>query len=161
MRIEEIYQDDFGPFVDLMADIEMGDHYHPSNNEHRSWLNKKIARHYFCGTRFYGLYGDDDDIIGLCGLRIEKSPLGHSISELTDIGIVKEHRRKGYGAILLEHAEKLSREADVYMMYMITDAHEWWNIAFYGKAGFAPVAVLPDIHGPGLEGHIYMRKILK
>jgi hypothetical protein len=34
-------------------------------------------------------------------------------------------------------------------------------IAFYGKNGMTPVATLPDVHGPGDEGMVYIRKVLR
>ena len=32
---------------------------------------------------------------------------------------------------------------------------------FDGKNGFVPVATLPDVHGPGSPGNVFMRKLLR
>jgi hypothetical protein len=44
---------------------------------------------------------------------------------------------------------------------MMTYGEDYDVIAFYGKSGFIPVAMLPDTYGPHLEGNVFMRKLLK
>jgi GNAT superfamily N-acetyltransferase len=60
----------------------------------------------------------------------------------------------------LHHAEQLAREAGVFCMYIATYAADTDTIAFYGRRGFAPVAVLADMYGAQDEGQVYMRKRL-
>lgn len=159
--IHEVHQEDFGQFFDLMAEIEVGDHFEFDNPEHIDWLRQKIAVRYFEGTRFYGLFLDDGTPVSLAGLLINESLFEPNNSELKDIGTYRQFRKQGYGSQLLAYCEEISKDNNVYCMYMCTYAREYNNIAFYGKNGFVPVANLPDIHGAGDEGQVYMRKRLK
>jgi len=158
--IKEIYQEHFGQFADLLAEIEVGKHFDSKNQEHIEWLKQKIAVRFFEGTHFYGMFLEDGTPVALAGLLINECLFGPNNSELKDIGTFEQFRRKGYGSQLLAHCEQVSRDNNVYCMYMCTYVKEYYNIAFYGKNGFVPVACLPDIHGPDDEGQVYMRKRL-
>lgn len=163
--IKEISENQFEPFFGLMAEVECGNHFDASNPNHINWLKKRISIHYYRGTRFFGMFGEDGTPVGFCGVLIEEGAEGVKCqaqkSELIAIGIFKEFRRMGAGSVLLKHAEDFSKEAGVYCMFMSTYAGAYDVIAYYGKNGYAPVAALPDIHGPGNEGIVFMRKILK
>ena len=163
--IKEIFETDFEPFLSLMAEVECGNHFNHSNPHHIKWLKKRISIHYFRGTRFFGMYDKNDTPLGFCGVLIEEGAEGVNCqtqkSELVAIGICNEFRRKGLGSVLLKYAEDFSKDAGVYCMFMSTYAGAYNVIAYYGKNGYTPVATLPDIHGPGNEGIVFMRKILK
>jgi len=159
--IKEVLIEDINKFYDLMAEIEVGNHFDFDNPKHVDWLKRKINVRFSEGTRFYAFYLEDGTPVGIAGLLINESLFCPNNSELKDIGIYPQFRRKGYGSELLKYTEELSRKASVYCMYMYTYAAEWQTIAYYGKNGFVPIANLPDVHGPGNEGHIYLRKVLK
>lgn len=163
--IKEIFEDEFNPFYDLMAEVECGNHFNADNPDHIKWLKKRISIYYYRGTRFFAMFDETGIPLGVCGVLIEEGAEGVNCqaqkSELVAIGISKEHRRKGLGSVLLKYAEDFSKNAGVYCMFMSTYAAAYNVIAYYGKNGYTPVATLPDIHGPGNEGMVYMRKILK
>ncbi len=163
--IKEISENEFEPLLDLMAEVECGNHFDANNPNHILWLKKRISIHYYRGTRFFAMFDEADTPIGFHGVLIEEGAEGVNCQaqkcELVAIGIFKEFRRKGSGSILLKHAEDFSREAGVYCMFMSTYAAAYDVIAYYGKNGYTPVATLPDIHGPGNEGIVFMRKILR
>jgi hypothetical protein len=46
-------------------------------------------------------------------------------------------------------------------MYVSTYAKDKEAISFYLQNGFVRVATLPDVHGPGDDGNVYMRKIIR
>jgi ribosomal protein S18 acetylase RimI-like enzyme len=164
MMINLIAEEDFVThFFDSMAEVECGSHFDLRNEFHVKWLRKKIAVHYFRGTRFYAYYHNDIPI-GFVAVLIESGPegiecLGQS-TELLDIILLEEYRGKGYGKELLLHAEKISMESKAYCMYVSTYAKDYAVIAFYGKNGYIPVANCPDVHGPNDEGKVWMRKII-
>lgn len=159
--IKYINQDDFGVFFDLMGEVEMGRHFDPDNPKHVEWLNKRIEAYYALGARFFGLFPDDGSPAGFATLLINEKLFCAANAELLDIGVFKKYRGGGYGTELLKYAEKLSREADVYFFFARTYAADHGVVSFYGKNGYSPVAVLPDVNGPGDEGEIFMRKLLK
>ena len=162
--IKEILENDFEPFYGLMGEIECGSLFEPDNPRHLEWLKKRVSIHYYRGTRFFALLNDENEPLGIVSVLIEEGAQGVKYqaqsSELTAIGIFPQHRRQGLGSVLLKHAEDFSREFGVYTMYMSTYAAAYDVIAFYGKNGYVPVATLPDVHGPGREGIVFMRKIL-
>ncbi len=163
--IREIHEPEFlDVFFDLMAEVECGRHFDGSKESHVQWLRRRVAVHYFRGTRFFALE-EDGTPIGFAAVLVEPpldgAPCFAQYSELLDIGLLPEHRGKGHGRRLLAHAEVFARESDAYCLYMATYARNHDRVAFYGKSGFTPVATLPDVFGPGDEGRIYMRKILR
>ena len=158
--ITEIYQEQMGQFFELLGEIEAGDYFDPQNPEHVDWLKQKIAVRFFEGTHFYGLFQENGTPVAVAGLLINEGLFGPNSSELKDIGTFKEFRRQGFASELLQYCEQVSRENNVYSMYMFTYAGSYETIAFYGKNGFAPVACIPDKHGPKAEGEICMRKRL-
>ena len=147
-------------FFYLMAEIEAGDHFDNSDDQYCKWLNRTISRRFGSGARFFGCFDRSNVPIGLGAVIIEDHPMFPGYSELVDLGVFAEYRRSGRGSELLAHAENLSREAGVFCMYIATYAGDAEIIAFYGRHGFAPVATLPDIHGPDDDGKLYMRKRL-
>jgi ribosomal protein S18 acetylase RimI-like enzyme len=164
--IREISQDElFKYFYRLAAEIECGHHFDFSNPRHEEWLRRKIAILFYSGAQFFALFLEDGTPAGYYALfveeKLEAAAFSGQTSELLEIGVLPEFRGKGYGKTLLEHAEGLSGKSNVYCMYIKTWAKDYKVIAFYGRCGFVPVATLPDVYGPGDEGDIYMRKILR
>jgi ribosomal protein S18 acetylase RimI-like enzyme len=164
--IREISQDEvFKHFYRLAAEVECGNHFDFSNPRHEEWLRRKIAIYFYSGAKFFALFLEEGTPLGYAALliedKLEDAAYSGQTSELLEIGVLGEFRGKGYGKILLDHAEGLSKERDAYCMYIKTWAKDYKVIAFYGRCGFVPVATLPDVYGPGDEGDIYMRKIIR
>jgi GNAT superfamily N-acetyltransferase len=164
--IRNINQDElFRYFYRLAAEVECGNHFDFSNPRHEAWLRRKNARYEFCGARFFGLFLKNGTPVGYAVLLIEEflenvnNVFGQK-TELPAIGIIDGFRGKGYGKQLLDYAEDISRKSGAYTMYISTYARDYEVIAFYGRNGYAPVATLPDVHGPGDEGQVLMRKII-
>jgi ribosomal protein S18 acetylase RimI-like enzyme len=164
--IFEIQKQEFlDSFLPLMAEVECGDLFDETNPSHVDWVKHKIASHYFRGAYFYAFYLEENKAIGFVTLLIEEGPEGipyfATQAEVLDLAVISEYRGRGYGAQLLQYAEAVAREAGAYCMGMFTTASDDDVIAFYGKHGFVPVATIPDVNGPGNEGKVWMRKILK
>ena len=156
LNIDEVMAD----FFSLMVEVEFLGDFDSTNVEHGAWLERKIRRRFGAGARFFGLFGEDGRSMGLCSLIIDDHPEMAGHSELVDLGVYEEFRRKGHASSLIAYAEDLSRGAKLHCMYIATYAAEAESVAFYGKRGFAPVATLPGLNGPENEGQVYMRKIL-
>lgn len=156
----------FKHFYEIAAEVECGNHFDFSNPRHEAWLRRKYTRYEFCGARFFASFLKNGKPVGYGILQIEEwlenvNKVFAQKTELLSIGIQNEFQGKGYGKQLLDYAEDMSRKVGAYTMYISTYAKDHKVIAFYGKNGYAPVATLPDVHGPGDEGIVYMRKILQ
>jgi len=161
--IREMNQSEFEVFFPLMAELEAGSHFDFDSPRHIDWLKRKIASRFTGGMRVFGYYLDGAPV-GFAAVVINEGPDGVSdcwrSAELLDIGFLPEYRSQGYGSDLLKHVEDYARQSGVYCFFMVTYAPEHRRIAFYGKNGYIPVAHIPDVHGPGDEGEVLMRKIL-
>ena len=89
-----------------------------------------------------------------------KNCFGH-MAELLDVVVRSPHRGNGYGRALLDHVESEARAAGAYCLYVATYAGNDDSMTFYINRGFVPVALHPDVHGPGDDGEVHLRKILK
>ena len=166
MNIYEIPEQEFvDKYFTLMAEVECGAHFVPDNEQHRAWVRKRIALHYLRGTQFFALSDDSDAPIGFAAVLYDPGLPGVSCfgqsAELLDIAIFPQYRGQGHGSILLRHVERIMETQRVFCLYMTTYGASYGAIAFYGKHGYAPVAVLPDVYGPNDEGRVYIRKRLR
>lgn len=151
-------------FFSLMAELECGGNFDPANPYHTAWLKKRIALRFIQGAKFFAYFVDTASV-GFIALLMDEGPEGIQCfgnkAEILDFGLLAEHRSRGYGSALLRHAEQVAREAGAYSLYASTYACSHRAIAFYGRHGLVPVATLPDVHSPGDEGMVYMRKVLR
>jgi GNAT superfamily N-acetyltransferase len=161
MEIREVEEPNLGPFFDLMGEVEAGSHFDPANEEHAAWLRERIGRHRGNSVRFYGLYGDHADPLGIIGILIEDYiNIDWRLGYITDLGVIAQHRKHGFGSRLLQFAVELAKRERCYCLYVDTYAGSSDNVAFYARNGFVPVATLPDQNGPGDEGQVWMRQLL-
>jgi GNAT superfamily N-acetyltransferase len=160
MTIRELDQAGLEPFVELMGQIEVGSQFDGSDPELAGWVRDKIRRRCGSGARFYAMY-DDGEPVGIAGLVIEKIPCTKwSRCELVDIGIYKEHRRKGYGSKLLGFAEEQARAAGCWAVHLLAYSADRDAIAFYLANGYAVVGAVADTNGPEEDGDAWLRKVL-
>jgi len=156
---KEISESEFGPFFNLMAELEVGRHFDPTNDEHVRWLSEKIRRNFARGVRFFAAYEDDGSPRGLVSLYVDDL-IAWKLGYITHLGVFSEFRGSGYGSKLLAYAVQQARQAGCYCLYLDTYAGNPRNIEFYAKNGFIPVATIPDMNGPGDEGQVWFRKVL-
>ena len=159
-EIRELEKIELESFYPLLAEIECGNHFAIENSEHVTWLKHKINTRIACGTRFYGMFSESGESIGIIGVQIESKLFCASSAEVVDIGIVTTHRRSGLGSVLMNHAIEVAREAGAHAIFARTYAADTETIAFYGRNLFYPVAIIPDTNGPNDEGDIVMRRLL-
>ncbi|BBH24505.1 hypothetical protein Back11_58500 [Paenibacillus baekrokdamisoli] len=163
--IRPISETEIEPFLDILAELEHVN-LDRSNPNHEQWLRRKIGSLFSRGTMFF-VYQDplDEQLYGIISVLHEEAPEGISAlgarAEVMQMGVSKDSRRRGIGSLLLQHVEKVSRGRGVYCLLMMTYAEDYDVIAFYGKNGFIPVANLPDVYGPNLEGNVFLRKVLR
>lgn len=163
--IKEIKLSQIEPYLDLLAEIEHTQ-LNRNNPNHELWLQNRMRTLHARGAVFY-VYEDAGykDHSGIVTLLHDLAPDGIEAlgarAEIMQIGVARQSRRSGIGSFLLRHAEQAARARGVYCLFMMTYAEDYDVIAFYGKNGFVPVATLPDVYGPGLEGNVFLRKVLR
>lgn len=163
--IKAISPEEIEPYLDLIAEIEHVK-LDRSKPNHDRWLRNRIHSYYSRGALFFA-YEDrlTEGAVGVVAVLHEAAPDGIEAlgarAEVLVIGVGSSCRRKGIGSILLQHAEEIVKSKGAYCLFMMTYAEDYDVISFYGKNGFIPVATLPDVYGPTLEGNVFIRKVLK
>jgi len=147
-------------FLPLMAEVEAGSWFNMGNTIHSNWLKRRISRRIGCGGQFYALYSIDEEPLGLSCLLVEDHPRFPGHAELLDLGVLEEHRRRGYGKLLVEDAARRAATAGACCIYVSTYAGDSNAIAFYMQCGFKTVAEHPGLNGPDDRGQVYMMKEL-
>jgi GNAT superfamily N-acetyltransferase len=152
-------------FFALMGELECGRRFNENNATHVAWLTRRIALRFAQGARALAYMLDDGTPAGFISFLIDEGPpdipfFGQK-AEILDFAFLPAYRSMGYGSVLLKRVEALCAQAGVYVLYTSTYAANHRAITFYGRNGLVPVATLPDVHGPGDEGMVYMRKIIK
>jgi GNAT superfamily N-acetyltransferase len=160
LSIRELVGAKLRPYFPLLAEIECGSHFQENNPEHRAWLERKIEQRLSCGARFFGSEDESGQPTGVLGVAIERQLHCAPTAEVVDVGVVRGQRRTGLGSQLLDYAETHARESQAHSLYARTYAGDAGTIAFYGRCGFSPVAVVPGKNGPDDEGEIVLRKRL-
>lgn len=163
MEIREVLQEEMLIFYELMGEVEYS-LFNLENEKHIEWLKRRIDKLYYNGAKFFGGFNEAGNPLGLITILIDEFPEGINEGcnscEVIEMGVINGRRDKGYGSELLKHIEEYAKEKNVYCMYMHTYAGDYDVIAFYGKNGYVPVGMLPDVYGPKNEGMLYMRKII-
>ncbi len=149
-------------FFALMAELECGNHYRAEDPGHVAWVRKRIDLRFAQGAVFHAYALPDGSPIGFIAVLLDQGPGDfRGKLEILDFGFLPDHRGQGHGTELLRHVEGLAIEMGATSLYTSTYAKDHRVIAFYGRHGLIPVATLPDVHSPGDEGMVYMRKRLK
>lgn len=148
------------PFLPLLGEIESGSHFDEENPRHLEWLRFKLDAHLARGTRYFGQLGGSNSPLGVLGVVIDHKLFCGPTAEIVDIGIIASRRGNGLGRALLEFAVDLVQPSGASSIFVRTYAGDEGVIAFYGRNGFHPVAVIPGTNGVHDEGTIVMRKTL-
>ena len=162
MEIKRITINDLNEIIDLILWAEL-ETLTIDNPDDKAWIENKLKKLEAAGSEFIGLY-EEQYLIGFATILIEDRPSaacdGYGACELMQIGIKEEYRDKGYGSKMLQHIESYLKSKKVYCLYMHTYASDYSVIAFYGRNGYIPRGVVPDVYGPNLDGMLYMSKAL-
>jgi ribosomal protein S18 acetylase RimI-like enzyme len=163
MDIKKITISDLNEILDLVLWTEL-ETLSIENANDRAWIETKLKKLEASGSEFIGLY-EEQKLIGYATILIEDRPSaacdGYGACELMQIGIKEEYRNRGYGSKILEYIEHYLQSKKVYCLYMHTYASDYSVVAFYGRNGYIPRGVVPDVYGPNLDGMLYMSKALK
>jgi ribosomal protein S18 acetylase RimI-like enzyme len=158
VELYEITEAELANYAALLGEIESGADFDSTNQEHLDFLWKRIAAHQARGAKYVGCGVDSGIPLGVVGVVIDESLFGEKTAEILDIGIDPDRRRLGLGTALLDYAVNQAKKAGAKTIYARTYAADFKVIAFYGRNGFHPVAVVPDTNGQNDEGTIVMRK---
>jgi ribosomal protein S18 acetylase RimI-like enzyme len=160
MEIREVSRSGAHAFLDAVGEAEMGGHYNPDDENHRSWVMRCVDRYFARGARMFAAFGNGGEPLGYAAALIDDAPGFSCKAELISIGTAPAHRREGIGSRLLDHITTVCSELGLYCIITSTYAGDTGAIAFYTRNGFVPIAVLPGVHGPRDEGQIFLRKVL-
>lgn len=164
MRIQKLNTlADIQPFLPILGNAEF-DSYSSANIDHRDWLTRRIDQRLYCGGQYFGAFGDDMQPLGAIAVQVEERPCGllddYLAAEIHQFAVAADQQRQGIGSALLQHLESQLRQQKVYCLYLHTYPADFSVIACYGKNGFMPVGLVPDVYGPELEGMLFLRKVL-
>lgn len=162
-EIKRITASDLNEILELVLWAEL-ESLTITNPNDKSWIENKLKKLEAAGSEFIGLY-EEEHLVGFATILIEDRPPtacdGYGACELMQIGIKEEYRNKGYGSKMLQYIEDYLIGKKVYCLYMHTYASDYSVVAFYGRNGYVPRGVVPDVYGPNLDGILYMSKALK
>lgn len=152
-------------FLALLGELEEGRAFDPSHLPHVEWLEKLVAARELLGARSFAAYAPTGEGLGfvtiLCGHGLPGTRWFAHRVEILDLGIIAAQRGHGIGARLLAHSEEAARAGGFQCIIVATYGGSRRAISFYLREGYTPVATLPDVHGPGDEGMVYLRKFLQ
>ncbi|XZG69702.1 GNAT family N-acetyltransferase [Chitinibacteraceae bacterium HSL-7] len=155
--------DEVEPFLPLLGHAEFS-LFDLANAEHRQWLTTKIDRLLYCGAQYFAIFDAQQQPLAVASVLVEPRPAslcdGWQSAELMQIAVREDQRKCGWGSQLLSAIEASVRSQRVSCLYLHTYPADYDVIAFYGKNGFMPTGLVPDFYGPGLEGKLYLRKVL-
>ena len=145
---------------DLVAEVEFGDHFDKANREHANLLRQRVDHHFSNGCEVFGYHEKDtEEPVGYVMTVLTKDMVADDC-EIMEIGVEKESRGKGIGSELLVFVEAHHGKDRLDRIVVRTYAADFEVIHFYGKNGYAPIAVIPGTNGPEDEGTIVMRKLI-
>ncbi|MEY9093455.1 N-acetyltransferase family protein [Paenibacillus sp. RC84] len=81
---------------------------------------------------------DDGKLAAVCVLVIVQNLTrgGRPFGLIENVVTRENHRKKGYGSLILQKALDLAREADCYKVMLLTSSKEDATLRFYEKNGF-------------------------
>ena len=166
MKIE--YQEPerfYNDFLSLIAELECGDHYDPANQQHVSWLKRRVSALYASGATAICLYCDEGKPLGFLLLVFDPGLAGvrcfGNKATIALFGLFEEFRSKGLGASLLAEAEAYTTRNGGECLYVDSYAAMSRSIRYYIKQGFIPVAYHPGENGLDDKGQVYLYKELR
>ncbi len=145
---------------DLVAEVELGNHFERGNKEHADLLKQRVDPHFNNGCEVFGYREKGaEGPVGYVMTVVSRGMVANDC-EIMEIGVEKESRGKGIGSELLAFVEAHHGKDRLDRIVVRTYAADFEVIHFYGKNGYAPIAVIPGTNGPEDEGTIVMRKLI-
>jgi hypothetical protein len=74
--IKQIFENEFEDFINLMAEVECGNHFDYTNEKHMEWLKKRISIYFYRGTKFFAYYTDGKTPAGFVSVLLDDGPEG-------------------------------------------------------------------------------------
>lgn len=146
-------------YFDILTEIEFGKHY-KNTNEYKTALMERLKKNDNNNASYFGYYKKGNIPCGIVTV-VERTNISFANdSEILQIGVKEKYRRNQIGESLLHYVEHYYRKKGVRFIFVNTYAGDYGVIHFYGKNGYAPVAVIPETNGKNDEGTIVMRKKL-
>ena len=89
--------------------------------------------------RYYFVIKEDGRLVSTCTLAIIKNLTrsGRPFGLIENVVTHPEHRKKGYGTLVLRKAVEIARENNCYKVMLLTSQKDEPTLNFYEKAGFS------------------------
>lgn len=146
-------------YWELFSEIEAGEWYVDGDRSHRSWLETKCAHRFGAGAQFYVAY-EHAVWVGMFSVVSHSHPKHRGWTEILDLGVVREHRGKGYAQEMLGEAERLARGADHCSLHVETFVEDYPALATYERYGFQKLVERPGVNGASARGQVLFWKML-
>ena len=156
----------YNTFLNEICDVQCGSHYDPANPQHVEWLKNFIKILYLRGGEALCLYTDENEPVGFIYLLhdkgLESVDCFEAKATIVMFEVKEEHRRKGYGKLLCQEAEKHLRKRGASCLYTDTpdDPDDRDALTFYIRNGFAPVGFHLCENGKDDVAQVYLFKYL-
>ncbi|MDX2110814.1 MAG: GNAT family N-acetyltransferase [Verrucomicrobiota bacterium] len=156
-QAEDVFFQDFLP---LIAELVCGVDYAPENQQHATWLRKRIAALFMSGGRALCIYDDEGVPMGFLLLVHDRGPDGvkrfQKKATIALLGFYPAYRGNGQGTALLSEAQRYVKDHGGECIYVSTYSKNARVINFFSKNGFIPAAYHPGENGIADEGQIYL-----
>lgn len=100
------------------------------------WGAEALKKEITNKNAFYAVIKKDDKIIGYGGIWFSIGT-----SDITNIAVLKEERRKGYGSIILNELIKKADEKNCFEINLEVNENNTGAILLYEKCGFKKVGI--------------------
>ena len=151
-------------FVNLIAEVECGEHYDCNNKQHVEWLKKRVHSIYLMGGMSLCVYENGNPL----GFLLYQHDLGlegvccfGKVARIMMFALADESRGKGLGKQLLAKVCQKVKEAGADCIYTDTYALNSGAINFYLNNGFIQVGVHEGENGIDDAGQLYLYKVLE
>lgn len=103
----------------------------------------------------YRVVNPKGNMVGFIFLTVNENGFGH----ITTIGVAPEHRRRGLGSMLLQHAENALRKREVSAMSLEVRVSNTVAQKLYHDIGFTIVQRLNNYYKNGEDGFLMVKSI--
>lgn len=119
---------------------------HPGDVDSLVAIEQENTEHPWSKANFVSSMADTNTLS--VGLFLERDLIGYALvlvaidsADLLNIGIHPEHKRRGFGKVLLVHMLSQLKEVSVKALILEVRAENHIAINFYKKYGFEPIAI--------------------
>lgn len=118
------------------------------------WTNSILKQELQSDDSYFIVAKSDNQIIGFAGLKVI-----YDETEIMNIVVKKDYRKKGVGSLLLSKLFDLSKKLNINIMNLEVNERNLSAISLYRNFGFINVGLRKKYYN-GIDNAILMKKIL-